>query len=853
MGHGRSRVRARVLAAALIGLIGLAAPPAHADPRDDARRHFLAGLALAEQKDYRGALEEFLKAQEVWPHPNTLYNIAKSYQDLGEIESALSYYRLFREAAPDRAPDVDPVIAVLEAQLAAARPAPEAPLPGASPADLARLDALALELEAISRRLRQGAPPASSGAAPGAAPGVAPGVTPDAPSGGPITVPDRFQTEAYQTEVVTASRYGQSPLDSPSSVSILTADDIRLSGATSVPELLRRVVGVEVMELSAAQPDLSIRGFNRELSNKVLVLIDGRSVYQDFLGTVLWSALPIGLADLERIEIIRGPGSAIYGANAVTGVINLITHRPGEGGQEVVFSGGSSGFRDVHTRLTGRQEQLAWEIGGGFQRRDRWSQDAPVESATVLQTFTEGDTAGQSLSQQTFRAAGQADLSVGRGLVSLGGGYAGGFTEFYTLGALGDYGFDFSAGYLRADLGFDPVHVRAFLNHIAGDAGPWWQYRGESSLRTELASTVSDLEVEWLDSFQTGPVVHRMNAGGSWRGKWIAWDYLAGIDDADADAPISEHHFALFIQEDARAGRLGLVGSLRMDRHPLVPVSQTLSPRGALIARLWPKTSLRLSAGTSFRSPTFLESYLDLPQPTAADGYYVQTSGDDELLPERILSVEAGLRDESSRTHAFDLAVYMNRVTRLIDLGEVRPATSIFDAEQQAFLAGETGFVNLGDVYTAFGVELDSSLYPADGLEFFANGAFTRILDDTGSGAPVVDTATSTWKVNAGVQYRAPFRMDFSSGLHWLSAQDWRLRSYDAAGALRVETITVPDRLIWEARVAGRPLKEEAGGSPLELAVTAWNVGALADARFQEHPKGQFVGGRIFGTVGWSF
>jgi iron complex outermembrane receptor protein len=90
-----------------------------------------------------------------------------------------------------------------------------------------------------------------------------------------------FQSEAYGRVVVTASRYGQDPLDSPSSVTILTEDDIRQSGATSIPDLLRQVVGVDVMALSSGKPDVSIRGFNRELSNKVLVLVDGRSVYLD--------------------------------------------------------------------------------------------------------------------------------------------------------------------------------------------------------------------------------------------------------------------------------------------------------------------------------------------------------------------------------------------------------------------------------------------------------------------------------------------------------------------------------------------------------------------------------------------
>ena len=104
--------------------------------------------------------------------------------------------------------------------------------------------------------------------------------------------------------------------------------------------------------MSAAQPDLSIRGFNRELSNKVLILVDGRSVYWDFIGTTFWSTLPVAMSEIERVEVIRGPGSAVYGANAMTGVVNIITKAPGsEPGTRLQLTGGypdlSEGYPDL--------------------------------------------------------------------------------------------------------------------------------------------------------------------------------------------------------------------------------------------------------------------------------------------------------------------------------------------------------------------------------------------------------------------------------------------------------------------------------------------------------------------------
>src|SRR5205085_2136617 len=87
--------------------------------------------------------------------------------------------------------------------------------------------------------------------------------------------------EVFEERVVTASKAAQSPLDAPNSTSIITAQDIRLSGIHTLPELLRRLAGVDIMEVTGAHAEVSIRGFNQRLSNKVLVLVDGRSVYVD--------------------------------------------------------------------------------------------------------------------------------------------------------------------------------------------------------------------------------------------------------------------------------------------------------------------------------------------------------------------------------------------------------------------------------------------------------------------------------------------------------------------------------------------------------------------------------------------
>jgi iron complex outermembrane recepter protein len=126
-------------------------------------------------------------------------------------------------------------------------------------------------------------------------------------------------------EVTTASKEPEEVWKTPAAIYVLTQDDIRRSGATSIPEVLRLVPGVEVARIDSDHWAVGIRGFGSEFSKSVLVLIDGRSVYTPLFSGVYWELQNVLLEDVERIEVIRGPGGTIWGANAVNGVINIIT------------------------------------------------------------------------------------------------------------------------------------------------------------------------------------------------------------------------------------------------------------------------------------------------------------------------------------------------------------------------------------------------------------------------------------------------------------------------------------------------------------------------------------------------
>src|SRR5207244_13400088 len=129
----------------------------------------------------------------------------------------------------------------------------------------------------------------------------------------------------------------------PAAVSVVTQDDIRRSGAMNIPEALRGVPGLDVAQIDASQWAVSSRGFNQEFANKLLVLQDGRSIYTPLFGGGFWDVQGTMMADIDRIEVVRGPGATLWGANAVNGVINILT-KSAEDTQGWLVDGGGGTF-----------------------------------------------------------------------------------------------------------------------------------------------------------------------------------------------------------------------------------------------------------------------------------------------------------------------------------------------------------------------------------------------------------------------------------------------------------------------------------------------------------------------------
>ena len=820
-------VRSRLILALAIGTAVALALPAAAGPRDDAKRHFRTGMALIASGENLAGIAELEVAYEILPHPNVLFNIGRAYLDGGMAEQSLDYFRRYADSHPPDEADVLVLIESVEAQLAAVaeETGTDEPAEIDGP-QLAELQALAERLERAADRLEQGGP--------------------SGPSAGQAELSPEELLEAksletvYDEVVVSASRQATAPLDAPVSTHIITAEDIRLSGATNIPDLLRQVPGMEVMQMGAGHTNVGVRGFNARLNNKVLVLVDGRAVWMDFLGTTFFRLLDVNLADIERIEVIRGPGSTLYGANAFSGVVNIITRPKGERSAEFGVIGGMGPTIQGNVRYSDRIKTVGYALSVGYEQTDRFELEYDPDRLDLTPDVTDPELAVRALRLN----GGLTWLPRKDTQFGLSGGVTSGYDDFYAIGLLRNMYISGTFPWARADIRHKGLNARAFWNHSNASAGPTWFAEGTlDSLETQVKANVFDVEASYGGEVQMG-IPHHITVGAGFRVKTIDWDYLA--EDH------TERHLNGFIEDRITFARwLSAVLGFRFDQHPLVGF--TPSPRAAVIVKPTERMAIRASASTAFRIPTFMESYLALRVPGPVTGTELITYGNSELEPELIRSVELGYRFEGSDYFMFDVAGYYQRVSDLIHLGGV---TSTYDSGlddepfDDRFVLGTSQFENVDQAFAGFGIEPSVHVFPVAGLDISVNYAFNYLIDLQAqeAGAEARDARTPMHKLNAGVQYRSPIHLDFSVNVHVVSAYTVPERSFDDVGQVMLDPLEMDPYVILDARIVLRLLEDR-----LDLGVTGSNLTAFGGEGHLEHAFGTHIGPRIYGTVAYRF
>jgi iron complex outermembrane receptor protein len=273
--------------------------------------------------------------------------------------------------------------------------------------------------------------------------------------------------ELASLEVTSVSRLPESIADAPAAIYVITRDDIRRSGAVSLPEALRLAPNLQVARIDSSQYAISARGFNNAIANKLLVLVDGRTIYTPLFSGVFWDQQDVLLEDIERIEVISGPGGTLWGVNAVNGVINVITRSSREtqgtlasvgGGTDryaAVFRYGGTFGRDAAFRVYGKATHA--------EHTERANGTSGLDERRLLQAGFRADW-GTLQNGVTLQGDAHGVRSEDRGSVA---GFVLGRAELSGLNVLGRWNRELSTG--------SHLQLQAYVDHSRRDENVLFQ------------------------------------------------------------------------------------------------------------------------------------------------------------------------------------------------------------------------------------------------------------------------------------------------------------------------------------------------------------------------------------------
>jgi outer membrane receptor for ferrienterochelin and colicins len=434
------------------------------------------------------------------------------------------------------------------------------------------------------------------------------------------------------TVVVSASRSDTALIDAPATMSVLTAETLKSTSATNYGDLLRGVPGVNVIQLSARDINVTSRQATSTLSNTQLVLLDGRSVYLDFFGLVLWDFLPNNMGDVKQIEVIRGPASAVWGANALTGVVNIITKSPREAkGTSVTLSAGmfsrdagSTKGRSPGT-IFGANASYAdapnsvwsYRVSAGYFNSDPFPRptgqipkitDPRDPTQTVGGAFYPADAPGipgsgayenQGTSQPKFDA--RVDQEIAGGRITYAGGVSGSTGTIYT--GIGPFDIQSGSyiGYGKVNYAKGALKVNFFTNITDAKAPNLLLPDPATGQPLQLNFKTQTYDVEVGDAIAAG--THQVfTFGGNVRQN--------NFNITIAPAAENRTELGAYVQDQILLEKFDFNIGGRIDKFGNI-TDPVFSPRLAATYKPRPDQGIRFSFNRAFRSPSVINNYLD--------------------------------------------------------------------------------------------------------------------------------------------------------------------------------------------------------------------------------------------------
>jgi outer membrane receptor protein involved in Fe transport len=454
--------------------------------------------------------------------------------------------------------------------------------------------------------------------------------------------------EGFKEEVVvvSATKSETTLINAPATMTVVGSDTIATSPAQNFGDLLRSTPGLNVIQTSARDINMTSRQSTNTLSNSQLVMVDGRSIYLDFFGLVLWDFVPQSSSEIKQIEVVRGPASAVWGANALTGVVNIITKSPRDAeGFNINLQGGLFNRNDGSREDDGAgylysgnfsyaqapSEKLAWRISAGYFNSDPFSRPtgivpldchplgaSPCRTASGSATaggFPTGgapypaDTEGRGSFQNDGTSQPKVDLRLDQELGEAGSGgritYQGGYAGTTGIVHTGIGPFQIESGsslaYGKLQWMRNAMKLGFFGNFTDVEAPNLLLVDPATGGPVQLNFKTQTYDFEFGNSNVLGGK-HILSYGGNYRRN--NFDITL--------APLSEdrNEFGAYVQEEFFTDRFRLAVGLRADKFGNLE-DWVFSPRISVMVKPGARHSIRASYNRAFRSPSVINNYLD--------------------------------------------------------------------------------------------------------------------------------------------------------------------------------------------------------------------------------------------------
>jgi len=616
-------------------------------------------------------------------------------------------------------------------------------------------------------------------------------------------------------QVTTAARKQQSLANVAAAAFVVTQDDIRRSGATNIPDILRMVPGVHVAQIDANKWAVSIRGFNGRFANKLLVLKDGRSLYTPLFSGVYWESLDTPLEDIERIEVIRGPGAAMWGANAVNGVINIITKDAADTKGGLVSSGSGSsqpGFgtvrygaslgKDTDIRVYAKYASRGpGRLGNGADAHDAW------------QSATTGFRLDNQVTEQDKLTL-QSEYTTGY------------FEENYNL-----YQPSAPTSWSQNTVS------RSYNGNILGK---WQRNISETdSLSLQLYYDRYDRSMLVLNEKRDTVDMdfqHRFALG---QHQDIIWGagYRYSYDRLGQTPYISfgslqkgTSLFSAFVQDEIKLieDKLALIIGSRLDHNDFTGFE--VQPNARLIWTPTQRHTIWASISRAVRTPSRTDR--DIHYNFRRD-YGLSIDGSRTFKSESVIAYELGYRTELTKQVSADLALFYNQYDKLRVLQYGIPTTGIASYALTNNMHGHT-----------YGVEISSTWRPFDWWKLQASYSYLCSIMYLDNGS--TDENNRANAAGGSPRNQGSLRSGFNIGSQveldlWLRAMD-RIKSIDSK--------SYPGYVTMDARIAWKPLHN------LELSLVGRNLFQRRQAEYRPeviNTTASEVPRSVYGKVTWKF